>query len=52
MENVIKEVIEVPDTIPAPVPEQETGGFPWCGAGIVVALVAVAVIGKKFYCKK
>ena len=49
MENVIKEVIEVPESVPAPVsiPEPEGGGFPWCGVGIVVVVVAAAVIGRK-----
>ena len=48
LEQALPEVaIEVPESIPAPV--QETGGgFPWCGAGIVVLIIAAAVIGKKF----
>ncbi len=55
METVIKDLpsasgIEIPAELPLP-PVEETGGFPWCGAGIVVAVVAVAVIGKKYVCK-
>ncbi len=50
MENVLKEalpkeVIEVQEAV-APLAEPE-GGFPWCGAGIVVLVVAAAVIGRK-----
>jgi hypothetical protein len=53
MENVIKEVIEVPEAVPSPVsiPEPE-GGFPWCGVGIVVVVVAAAIVGRKYCCKK
>ena len=54
MEQVLKQAqtaIEVPAELPAPVPETG-GGFPWCGAGIVVVVVAAALVGKKFICKK
>ena len=39
-----KEVIEVQEAIAPPAPK---GGFPWCGAGIVVLVVAAAVVGRK-----
>ena len=39
-----KEVIEVQEVIAPPEPK---GGFPWCGAGLVVAIVAIAVLGRK-----
>ena len=45
MEDVLKqalptEVIEVQESIAPPQPE---GGFPWCGTGIAVVVVVVAV---------
>ncbi len=46
MENVIKEVVEVPAELPVAEPEVSSG-FPWCGAGIVVVVVAAAIIGRK-----
>ena len=52
MEDVLKErappqVTETIEAAPAlPVAEPE-GGFPWCGAGIVVLVVVAAVIGRK-----
>ena len=51
MENVLKEiklpkeVIEVQEAVAPPV--EPEGGFPWCGAGIVVLVVVAAVIGRK-----
>ena len=39
-----KEVIEVQEAIP---PQEPKGGFPWCGTGIVVLVVAAAVIVRK-----
>ena len=45
MEKVLEQ-IEVPAELPVAPPEP-SGGFPWCGAGIVVAVVAAAVIGRK-----
>ncbi len=45
-----KQSIDVPAELPAP-PVEPSGGFPWCGAGIVVVVVAAAVIGRKL-CKK
>ena len=53
MEKVLedaKQSIEVPAELPVAPPEP-SGGFPWCGAGILVAVVAAAVIGRKL-CKK
>ena len=35
-----KEVIEIPTSIAPPEPES---GFPWCGTGIAVVVVVVAV---------
>ena len=58
MEDIIKEL--APPTItktiepelPTPSPEP-TGGFPWCGTGVVVLVVAAALLGRKFCaCKK
>ena len=45
-----KQSIDVPAELPA-APVEPSGGFPWCGAGIVVVVVAAAVIGRKL-CKK
>ena len=39
-----KEVIEVQEAI---APQEPKGGFPWFGTGIVVLVVAAAVIGRK-----
>ena len=44
------QVIEVKDTVEEVVAPES--GFPWCGVGIGVVVVAVAVLGKKFICKK
>ena len=52
MENVLKEVIEVPEAIAPPEPE---GGFPWGGVGIGVGVVVLAAVFAKLYkctCKK
>ena len=51
MEKVLEQALpEVTKTIepelPAP-PVEPSGGFPWCGVGIVVVVVAAAVIGRK-----
>ena len=40
----ITETVETAAPLP---PVESSGGFPWCGAGIVVAVVAAAVIGRK-----
>ena len=40
-----KEVIEIPTSIAPPEPES---GFPWCGTGIVVVVVAAGLLGRKF----
>ena len=45
-----KQSIEIPAELPAPQVEP-SGGFPWIGAGVVVVVVAAAVIGRKL-CKK
>ncbi len=55
MEKVLEQALpEVTKTIepelPLP-PAEPSGGFPWLGAGIVVVVVAAAVIGRKL-CKK
>ena len=44
-----KEVIEVQEAI-APIEPQ--GGFPWCGVGIGVVVIAALVFAKKKFCKK
>ena len=41
-----KQTIEVPVELPVQ-PVESSGGFPWCGAGIVVVIVAAAVIGRR-----
>ena len=50
MEDLLKEatetIEEVQEAAPIIAPEPE-GGFPWCGAGIVVLVVVAAVIGRK-----
>ncbi len=51
MENVIKEVVEVPAELPVAEPEVSSG-FPWCGTGIVLVVVAAALLGRKYCCKK
>ena len=55
MEKVLEQALpEVTKTIepelPAP-PVEPSGGFPWCGAGIVIGIVAIAVIGRKLCTK-
>ena len=55
MESVIKavgttagpaaQVIEVQDAVKEAVKPE--GGFPWCGTGIVVLVVAAAIAGRK-----
>ena len=45
-----KQSIDVPAELPVP-PVEPSGGFPWIGAGVVVIVVAAAVIGRKL-CKK
>ena len=40
--------IEVPEAVPAPLPETG-GGFPWCGVGIGVGAVVLAAIFAKLY---
>ena len=45
-----KQSIDVPAELPVAPPEP-SGGFPWIGAGVVVVVVAAAVIGRKL-CKK
>ena len=52
MENVIKEVTGTEIPAPPTPPVEPQGGFPWCGTGIVVLVVAAAVVGRKFICKK
>ena len=52
MENVIKEVTGTEIPAPPIPPVEPQGGFPWCGTGIVVLVVAAAVVGRKFICKK
>ena len=45
MEQVVeqaKQSIEVPAELPTPQVEP-SGGFPWCGTGIAVVVVVVAV---------
>ncbi len=47
LEQALPEVtktVEVPVELPIAEPQ---GGFPWCGAGIVVLVVAAAVVGRK-----
>ena len=56
MEKVLEQALpQVTKTIepelPAP-PAEPSGGFPWCGAGIVVLVVAAAVVGRKIILKK
>ena len=55
MEQVVeqaKQSIEVPAELPTPQVEP-SGGFPWCGTGIVVVVVAAGLLGRKFCaCKK
>ena len=43
-----KQSIEVPAELPVAPPEP-SGGFPWCGAGIVVGVVALAAVCAKLY---
>lgn len=60
MEEVIKavgttagpaaQVIEVQDAVKEAVKPE--GGFPWCGTGIVVLVVAVAIAGRKLLNRK
>ena len=52
MENIIKEVTGTEIPAPPTPPVEPQGGFPWCGTGIVVLVVAAAVVGRKFICKK
>ena len=47
MENILKEVIEVPEAIAAPA--EPEGGFPWCGVGIGVGVVVLAAVFAKLY---
>ena len=42
-----KELIEVQEALP--LPEPESGGFPWCGVGIGVGAVVLAAIFAKLY---
>ena len=44
-----KEVIEVQEALPLPEAE---GGFPWCGVGIGVVVIAALVFAKKKFCSK
>ena len=46
----VKDIIEIPSELPV-VPEETSGGFPWCGAGIVVVVVAAAILGRKYFRK-
>ena len=47
-----KQVTEIQEALPVPTPVTTTsGGFPWVGSVIVVAVVAAAVLGRKL-CKK
>ena len=53
MEDILKNAlpeakIEVPEAVPAPIPETE-GGFPWCGVGVGVGVVVLAAILAKLY---
>ena len=41
------EVIEVKDSVQEVVKPE--GGFPWCGAGVVVGVVALAAVCAKLY---
>ena len=43
-----KQSIEVPAELPAP-PVEPSGGFPWCGVGIAVGVVALAAVCAKLY---
>jgi len=57
MEKVLEQALpQVTETIEpelAPLPPETTGGFPWCGTGIVLVVVAAAVLAKKARnCKK
>ena len=48
MDKVLEQAktsIDVPAELPTP--PVENGGFPWCGVGIVVVVVAAAVVGRK-----
>ena len=47
MDNILKEVIEVPAGM-AP-PAEPEGGFPWCGVGIGVGVVVLAAVFAKLY---
>ena len=42
----ITETVETAAPLP---PVESSGGFPWCGAGIVVGVVALAAVCAKLY---
>ena len=55
MEKVLEQALpQVTKTVeaelPAPVAEP-SGGFPWCGTGIVVLVVVAALVGRKLFSK-
>ena len=52
MENIIKEVTGTEIPAPPTPPVEPQGGFPWCGTGIVVLVVAVAIAGRKLLNRK
>ena len=49
MENIIKEVTGTEIPAPPTPPVEPQGGFPWCGTGIVVAVIVAAAVCAKLY---